>query len=205
MTDTATELNLVVGSMITMRPDEDMEAFEEERDMLSQVQDLLREEGIVVDLLALPGTEVWEGGIEWMGSLYQLSRLATRLENEAAIAPVLEDGPVIYESEMDPFVTDVWDELKPTRFPHLVNLQGINSYYLPIAFATPIWLPFEEDGEVDEAFFGSSIALHKELAEVETLLQQADVPPQAQAYQCLRALHEGATQSIQHNLPLTVW
>jgi hypothetical protein len=205
MTESLTELDLVVGSMITMRPDEDREAFEEEHDLVSEIQDQLRQHGIVIDLLAQPGTEVWEGGIESAGALYQLSRLATRLEQDDDIATVLEDGPVLYD-ELDRAVTDVWDDMANTRFPHLVNLQGIYSYYLPVDFATPIWLPMEnENGAEEEAFFGSSVRLQQELTTLREMLYEASVPVQSEAFRCLTVLHEAATQSVNNTLPIIVW
>lgn len=205
MTESITELDLVVGSMITVRPDEDREAFEEEHEMVALVQDQLREEGIFVDLLAQPGTEIWEGGIESLGSLYQLSRLASHLEQGDDIGQVLEDGPILYD-ELDRMVTDVWDDLRQTQFPHLLHLQGINSYYLPVDFAQPRWLPFENDeGEEDEAFFGSSVALQKELTNLEELMRQANVPTASTAYRCLETLREAAMQSVRSNLPIIVW
>jgi hypothetical protein len=199
------ELDLAVGSMITTRPDEDRSVYEEERESVAQVQDQLREEGITIDLLAQPGTEVWESGIETMGALYQLSRLAAHLERDEDVSDILADGPVIYE-ELDAMVTDVWDDLATTRFPHLINLQGINSYYLPVDFAQPVWLAFEnEDGEEDSAFFGSSIALQRELVEVDGLLRNANVPAQSEAVKCLEVLREAAQQSIDSDLPIIVW
>ena len=206
MSDTSrvTELDLVVGSLITVRPEEDRAAFEEERETISDVQDQLREEGVEIDLLSQPGVEVWEGGIETLGELYQLSRLATRLENGSEIADVLEDGPVIGD-DLDRSVTDVWDELRPTRFPHLVHLQGINSYYLPVEFATPLRLPFEDDEGEDEAFFGSSPLLLRELTEVEELLKQNNVPSGTTAFRCLRILRDAALQSTRNGLPIIVW
>jgi hypothetical protein len=206
MSDTdVTELDLVVGSMITVRPDEDRAAFEEERETIADVQDQLREEGVEADLLSQPGVEVWEGGIETLGELYQLSRLATRLENGGEIADVLEDGPVITD-DLDRSVTDVWDEMRPTRFPHLVHLQGINSYYLPVEFAQPLRMPFEdEEGEQDEAFFGSSVLLLRELTEVEELLRANQVPSQTGAYRCLQTLREAALASTRNGLPIIIW
>lgn len=204
MTDAPTELDLVVGSLINVRPDEDLAEFEEQRDVVSEMQDLLRERGIVVDLLSHPGTEVWEGSIETLGSLYQLSRLAARLERGAEIQGVLEDGPVIYDNDLDRFVTDIWDEQVKTRFAHLINLQGTGSYYLPIAFDLPLWLPaaLEDD---DEAYIGSAVMLQKELTEVADMLRAAGVPVQSQAFQCLNMLRTGAAQSIQYDMPLIVW
>jgi len=205
MTESLTELDLVVGSMITVRPDEDRAAFEEEHDLVSEIQDQLRQHGIAMDLLAQPGTEVWEGGIESAGALYQLSRLATRLEQDDDISPVLEDGPVVYD-ELDRAVTDVWDDMANTRFPHLVNLQGIYSYYLPVDFATPIWLPMEsENGAEEEAFFGSSVRLQQELTTLREMLNEAGVPVQSEAFRCLNVLHDAATQSVNNSLPIIVW
>lgn len=203
--DSVPELDLVVGSMITVRPDEDRAAYEEEYESVSAVQDQLREEGVDIDLLAQPGTEIWEGSIERMGSLYQLSRLAAHIERDQSIAEVIEDGPVIYD-DLDRAVTDVWDELVPTRFPHLINLQGINSYFLPADFEKPIYLPFENDeGEEDSAYFASSYQLQRELAELGPLLLKAGVSHKSEAYHTLELLREAASQSINAGLPIIVW
>ena len=51
----ATELDLLVGSMFNTLPEEDRAQYEEEREWLSDIQDLLREEGVEVDLLSRPG------------------------------------------------------------------------------------------------------------------------------------------------------
>jgi hypothetical protein len=199
------ELDLVVGSMITTRPDEDRATYEEEYESVSEVQDQLREEGIDVDLLSQPGTEVWESSIETLGALYQLSRLAAYLEHDKEIATVLEEGPVIYD-DLDPAVTDIWDELVETRFPHLINLQGINSYFVPVDFVKPVWLAFEnEDGEEDSAYFGSTNQLQRELTELEELLRQAQVPTQSVAFHALETLRDAAVQSLQYGLPIIVW
>lgn len=200
-----TELDLVVGSMITVRPEEDRAAYDEEHESVAAVQDQLREEGIDVDLLGQPGTEIWEGGLENMGALYQLSRLAARVERGDDIAEVLEDGPVIYD-ELDRVVTDVWDELSQTRYAHLINLQGINSYYLPADFEKPVWLAFENDeGEEDTAFFGSAVQLQRELAELAPQLIKAGVAHNSEAYRCLELLREAANQSVSTGLPIIVW
>jgi hypothetical protein len=203
--DQPTELDLVVGSMITVRPDEDRAAYTEEYESVSTVQDQLRDEGIDVDLISQPGTEVWESGLENMGALYQLSRFAIHLERGDDIAEVIEDGPVIYE-DLDRAVTDVWDELTKTRFAHLVNLQGINSYYLPADFEQPVWLNFEnEEGEEDSAFFGSSYRLQAELAELAPMLLKAGVSHNADAYRCLELLRQASAKSIETGLPVIVW
>lgn len=204
----ATELDMVVGALISVHPDEDRAAFEEEQEMVAAWQDTLRQAGVQVDLLAHPGTEVWEGGIETIGSLYQLSRLATHLERGDDITGVLEDGPVIYD-DLDPAVTDVWDGMVKTRFPHLVNLQGVGSYYLPVDFAEPVIFPAADDeageDEEDEVFFGSSVQLQRELTDLADLLQQARIPSRSAAYRCMEVLREAAAQSLRYNLPIIVW
>lgn len=204
-TEQPTELDLAVGSMITVRPDEDRAAYTEEYESVSAVQDHLRDEGIDVDLISQPGTEIWEGGLENMGALYQLSRFAVHLERGDDIADVIEDGPVLYE-DLDRAVTDIWDELAKTRFAHLVNLQGINSYFLPADFEQPVWLSFEnEDGDDDNAFFGSSYRLQAELAELAPMLLKAGVSHQAEAFRCLELLRVAAAKSIETGLPIIVW
>jgi hypothetical protein len=199
------ELDLVVGSMITVRPDEDRAAYDEEYESVAAVQDQLREEGVDIDLIGQPGTEVWEGSLDNMGALYQLSRLAARIELDQDIAEVIEDGPVIYD-DLDRAVTDVWDDLVKSRFQHLINLQGINSYYMPADFDLPIWLSFEdEEGEEDNAFFGSSARLQRELAELAPLLIKAGVASNSQAYLCLELLRTAAAKSLEFGLPIIVW
>ena len=56
MTDRMTELDLVVGSMFTTRPEEDRDLYEDEREWLSDIQDLLREG-------ELEGLDIHEHGI----------------------------------------------------------------------------------------------------------------------------------------------
>jgi hypothetical protein len=203
--ETASELDLVVGSMITVRPEEDRAAYDEEHESVAAVQDQLREEGVDVDLLSQPGTEVWEGSLENMGALYQLSRLAARIEHGHDVAEVIEDGPVIYD-DLDRSVTDVWDELVKSRFQHLINLQGINSYYMPADFEQPIWLAFEdEEGQEDNAYFGSSAQLQRELAELGPLLIKAGVSSSSEAYRCLELLRAAAAKSLEFGLPIIVW
>ncbi len=204
--EVVSELDLVVGSMITMRPDEDRTVYEEEYESVATVQDQLREEGIDVDLLSQPGTEVWEGALEHMGALYQLSRFAARLEQDLDIAEVIAAGPVIDDEDLDRAVTDVWDDLAKSRFQHLINLQGINSYYMPVDFDQPVWLSFEdEDGNEDNAFFGSAMRLQRELAELGPMLIKAGVSHTSEAYRCLELLSEAAAKSIEYGLPIIVW
>jgi len=203
--EVVSELDLVVGSMITVRPDEDRAGYDEEYESVAAVQDQLREQGVDIDLISQPGTEIWEGSLENMGALYQLSRLAARIEHEQAIDDVIEDGPVIYD-DLDRAVTDVWDELVTSRYQHLINLQGINSYYMPTDFEAPIWLAFEdEDGEEDNAFFGSSVRLQSELVELAPLLIKAGLSSTSQAYRCLELLRDAAAKSLDSGLPIIVW
>lgn len=199
------ELDLAVASLIMVRPDEDRAEYEEQFESVAAVQDQLREYGIDIDLLSQPGVEVWEGSIETMGALYQLARMAAHLERGNDLAPIIADGPVL-EEDLDRAVTDVWDELVPSRYRHLINLQGINSYYLPVDFADPIYLPFEDDeGEEDQAFFGSSVQLLRELSELAPQLIKAGVSPRSDAFRCLESLREAARQSVECGLPVIVW
>lgn len=206
-----TELDLVVGSMITTRPEEDREAFEEEREWLQDVQDLLREEGVVVDLLSQPGTEVWEGGIESFYDLYQLRRLAAHLEQGHDIAQVLGETDVDGE-DVDELLADIWDDEVPTRFPHLIKHQGDGGYYLPVDFPEPIWVESELDDDDEEmdldddntVSFGSSIGLLRELGELEQLMSQHNVP-QGGPRKAMEVLRTAAQQSVNTSLPIIVW
>jgi hypothetical protein len=205
-----TELDLVVGSMFTARPEEDRELFEDEREWLSDIQDLLREEGIEVDLLSRPGVEIWEGGIERFMDLYQLRQIAAYLEQGRDIASLLKAN-LPADGEPDPLLVAIWDGEQPTRFPHLINHQADGGYYLPVEFAEPIWLEAEDDetpeeeGEEPFISFGSSVGLQRELGELADMLQQAGIPSQSGAFRCLRAMREAADQSVANDLPIIVW
>jgi hypothetical protein len=211
MAEQMTELDLVVGSMITTTPEEDREAYEEEREWLQDVQNLLREEGVEVDLLSQPGTEVWEGGIESFYDLYQLRRLAAHLERGNDVQALLNDQNVDGE-DVDDLLADIWDEEAQTRFPHLIKHQGDGGYYLPADFAEPIWVDYgdEEDEDVElleedsAVSFGSSYALMRELTEIENLLQQANVPSGG-AHRALDVLKTAAQLSIDNGLPVILW
>lgn len=211
MAERMTELDLVVGSMITTTPEEDREAYEEEREWLQDVQDLLREEGVEVDLLAQPGTEVWEGGIESFYDLYQLRRLAAHLERGNDVQALLNDQNVDGE-DVDDLLADIWDEEAETRFPHLIKHQGDGGYYLPADFAEPIWVDYGEEEDEDAELleedsavsFGSAYALMRELTEIENLFQQANVPSSG-ARRALDVLKTAAQQSIDNGLPIILW
>lgn len=211
MAERMTELDLVVGSMITTTPEEDRDAYEEEREWLQDVQDLLREEGIELDLLAQPGTEVWEGGIESFYDLYQLRRLAVHLERGDNINGLLRDESPDGE-DVDNLLADIWDDEVSTRFPHLIKHQGDGGYYLPADFAEPIWVDYgEEEDDEEESMnedtavsFGSSVGLMRELTEVEQLFQQANVPPGGPR-NALEVLRTAAHHSIDNGLPIILW
>ncbi len=212
MSDRMTELDLVVGSMFTTRPEEDRALFEDEREWLSDIQDLLREEGVEIDLLSRPGVEIWEGGIDRFMDLYQLRQIAAYLEQDRDISPLLKAGPPD-DGDPDPLLVAIWDGDQPTRFPHLINHQADGGYYLPADFAEPIWLeaeddqPAEAEDEEDEPFisFGSSVGLQRELTELAGLLQQAGVPSQSPVARCLLVMRTAADQSVANELPIIVW
>jgi hypothetical protein len=210
MAEAMTELDLVVGSMITTRPDEDREQYEEEREWLQDVQDLLREEGVEIDLLSQPGTEVWEGGIRSFYDLYQLRRLAAHLERGNDVGSLLS-GPAADGEDVDELLADIWDEEAQTRFPHLIKHQGDGGYYLPIEFPEPIWVEYGDDDDEDEGLeqdntvsFGSSVALLRELTEVEALFQQNNVPAGGPR-EALQVLKTAAQQSVDTGLPIILW
>lgn len=206
------ELDLVVGSMITVRPEEDQAMYNEEKAWLEDVQDLLREEGIQVDLVSRPGAEVWEGGIESFNDLYTLRRLAAHAERGNDLAGVAAEPSD--EDEVDPLLADIWEGAEQTKFLHLINHQGEGGYYLPVDFPEPIWLSYgeeeEEEAEEDEEWndevvsFGSSVALLRELTDLETLLGAAGANAE-QALVTLRTLREAAQKSIEHELPVILW
>ncbi|MBS1964723.1 MAG: hypothetical protein JST60_02730 [Chloroflexi bacterium SZAS-1] len=211
MSDRTTELDLVVGSMFTTRPEEDRELYEDEREWLSDIQDLLREEGIDVDLLSRPGVELWEGGIDRFMDLYQLRQLAAYIEKGRDVKDVLSAN-VPDDGEPDPVLVAIWDGEETTRFPHLINHQADGGYYLPVDFAEPIWLEADEevaeddeDAEDPYISFGSSVGLQRELAELSGLLQQAGVPASSGPMRCLKVLREAVDQSIANDLPVIVW
>lgn len=217
MDETLYEIDLVVGSMINVRPDEDREAYEEEYERMQDVQELLRDEGIEVDLLSQPGTEVWEGGIASFYDLYQLKQLAAHLERGEDVKMLLSNSSPNGE-DYDNLLADIVSEEATTRFPHLIRHQGDGGFYLPADFADPIWA--ESDDEEDEEFdeedeedlfeegkiitFGSSMALLRELTEIEDLFRQANIP-MGGPRQALQTLKTGAEQSISTGLPLILW
>ena len=217
MTESNSELDLVVGSMIMTRPDEDSAAFESEKEWLQDVQDLLREEGVELDLrssLAQPGAEVWKGGIQNFYDLYQLRRLAAHLERGDDIQTLLS-GPAADGEDIDELLEDIWDDEAQTRFPHLIKHQGDGGYYLPVEFAEPIWVGEGDEDEDDELLedlleedttvsFGSSVALLRELTDLQDLFRQGNVPPGGHT-EALQVLRTAAEQSVNSGLPIILW
>lgn len=206
------ELDLLVGSIFTARPEDDRELFDEEKEWLSDVQDLLREEGIEIDLLSRPGAEIWEGSIDRFMDLYQLRLFAVYLERGQDPSAALQSTQEP-EDEPDSLLVSIWEGDETTRFPNVVNHQADGGYYLPVDFAEPIWLEVDEDQveEVDEdddeqvVSFGSSIALQRELVELEGLLKQAGLTTSDPAYRCLQVLQTAANQSVSNDLPIIIW
>lgn len=205
-----TELDLLVGSMFTTLPDEDRERYEAEREWLIDVQNLLQEEGVEVDLLANPGVEIWENGIERYHDLFLLRLVAIYLEHGLDIKPLLAPG-FEFDDEPDPLLAAVWEDTQPTRFPHLIKHQGEGGYYLPVDFREPIWIEEEPDDEGDAPTeqsvisFGSSVALQRELVELASLLDQAGVKQGHPVRRCLNVLREAADVSVANGLPIIVW
>ncbi|MFD3165920.1 hypothetical protein [Herpetosiphon sp. NSE202] len=206
------ELDLVVGSMITVSPEDDRAMFEEEKAWVEDVQDLLREEGVEVDLLSMPGAEVYNGGIATFADLYNLRRLAAHSEKGSD----LENLPATQEDdEVDPVLANIWEGESQTKYPHLINHQGEGGYYLPVDFAEPIWLSYEgeesddeewgEEGSEDVVSFGSSVALARELAELEAQVHNLRSAEGQAAHQALHELRAAAQHSIENNLPLILW
>lgn len=205
-----TELDLLVGSMFTTLPDEDRESYEAEREWLTDVQNLLRDEGVEVDLLANPGVEIWEGGIERYHDLFLLRLIAVYLENDQDIMPLLAPG-FEFDEEPDPMLAAIWEDEQTTRFPHLIKHQGEGGYYLPVDFPEPIWIEEEPADDEDEpttesvVSFGSSTALQRELVELEGMLDQAGVKLEHPVRRCLSVLREAADVSVANGLPIIVW
>lgn len=217
MAESMNEIDLVVGSMFNTLPNEDRAAYTEEKEWLSDIQDLLREEGIQVDLLSRPGVEIWEGGIEHDRDLYNLQRLAASLENNKSIAEILKEVDSD-EIEEDAMITAIMTGTQATRFPHLINHQGEGGYYLPADFVDPLWIEFDSDelggdDEEDEDFegeepyvcFGSSVALQRELAMLEPMLVAAGVGLNSPPFRAFKVLREAANASVANELPIIVW
>lgn len=205
-----TELNLLVGSLFTTQPGEDRERYNEEREWLAELQDLLREEGIEVDLLSRPGVEVWEAGIDQFTDLYRLQLLAAYLERGQDVRDLLT-ADLDLEEEPDAVLDAIWSDEEQTRFNHLIKHRADSGYYLPVEFDEPLQLVAEgqEDDDDEEGLedisIGSSIVLQRELVELEQLFQQAGVSLKSTPYRTLQTLREATDQSVRNDLPIVIW
>ncbi len=209
------EISLTVGSVLAVTPQEDRDAFEEEREKLSQIQDILRESGVVVDLLANPGAEIWEGGIKSYGHIYRLRQIAAYVERGRDISQLLVKTDVDIDEDIDPLLAAIFADEESTQYPHLITHPGDRGYYLPIEFSNPIWIEDEaymdevtgDDWEDDEAIiaFGSSTALQRELHTLSMILNQLRVSSRNPVMQCLNTLREAVSISVQNDLPLIIW
>lgn len=210
--ETDFELNLVVGSIFTVTPQEDKAAFESERQWVEEIQDLLRGENINIDLLANPGTMIWEGGIRHGVDLDRLCLIAAYMENGMDFQAIL-NRPSKEEDDTDPLLERIWEDELDTQFPHLIKHQALDGYYLPIDFPEPIWFLPESDAEgedpdnedVEIFSFGSAPALIRELYILRGLMQQFEISPKHATMRCLNALMEGAQTSVNTDLPLLIW
>ncbi|NOK62873.1 MAG: hypothetical protein GFH27_549293n270 [Chloroflexi bacterium AL-W] len=204
-----TELDLLVGSILTTRPEEDRFLYEEEYEWLLLLQKLLQEHNVEIDLFAQPGVQIWEGGITRFLDFYQLRLLAVYLEHNHSIDDILAVSPGMYE-KIDHLLASVLERQQPTQFLHLIDHQIDGGYYLPVDFADPIWIDVSQDQDVEDedvelVSFGSSIVLQQELTILEHLLRTSNVPREHPAFRCLQILQTATEQSVRNNLPIIIW
>lgn len=207
------EITLVVGSVFNYTPAEDRESYEEEREWVQQLQDTLRQEGVVIDLMTNPGVQIWEGGIRRYGDLYRLSQAAVYIERGMDITPLL-NKKFTEEEDIDPILQQIIEGELETQFPHFIKPDGDPFFYLPVEFAEPIIIPiepeegdeFDEDDDDDNVVsFGSSPRLQQELYRLSMLLVQMQVPANHPIMRCLASLRQAAELSITSDLPIAVW
>lgn len=207
------DISLVVGSIFNYTPQDDREMYEEERELVAQLQDYLRQEGVEYDFMANPGAIIWEGGIKQYGDLYRLSQVAVYLEQGHDITPLL-NKKFDENEEIDPLLSKVLEEEIPTRFPHFIRPDGDPFYYIPVEFPAPIDLFFddeedeEHDGDdesVERISVGSASALQRELYQLHGYLMQMQVPEKHPVMRCLASLRQAAELSVSNDLPITVW
>ena len=204
-----TELDLLVGSILTTRPEEDRFLYEEEYEWLSLLQTLLQEHHVDIDLFAQPGVQIWEGGITRFLDLYQLRLLAVYLENNQSIDTILHISPGAYQ-KIDHLLAGVLERRQPTQFLHLIDHQIDGGYYLPVDFAEPVWFDVSQDQDVEDEdveliSFGSSIALQRELIVLEGVLRTSSVPREHPVFRCLHVLQTATEQSVHNDLPIIIW
>lgn len=207
------EITLVVGSVFNYTPAEDRESYEEEREWVQQLQDTLRQEGVVIDLMTNPGVQIWEGGIRRYGDLYRLSQAAVYIERGMDITPLL-NKKFTEEEDIDPILQQIIEGELETQFPHFIKPDGDPFFYLPVEFAEPIIIPiepeegdeFDEDDDSDNVVsFGSSPRLQQELYRLSMLLVQMQVPANHPIMRCLASLRQATELSITSDLPIAVW
>ncbi|RLT24306.1 MAG: hypothetical protein DWI30_01545 [Chloroflexi bacterium] len=209
------EIALVVGSLFNYTPAEDRESYEEEREWVQQIQDSLRQEGVIIDLMTNPGVQIWEGGIRRYGDLYRLSQAAAYIEQGMDITPLL-NKKFTEDEDLDPILKQIIEGDLDTQFPHFIKPDGDPFFYLPIEFTDPIIIPVEaeegfefdeedEDGEDDFVSFGSSPRLQRELYVLNNWLVQMQVPATHPVMRCLASLRQAAELSVTNDLPIVVW
>ncbi len=209
------EISLVVGSLFNYSPAEDRESYEEEREWVQQLQDSLRQEGVVIDLMTNPGVQIWEGGIRRYGDLYRLSQAAAYIEQGMDITPLL-NKKFTEEEDLDPILKQIIEGDLDTQFPHFIKPDGDPFFYLPIEFTDPIIIPVEaeegfefdeedEDEGDDFVSFGSAPRLQHELYILNNLLMQMKVPANHPIMRCLASLRQAAELSVTNDLPIVVW
>ena len=213
--DQDNEISLVVGSLFNYSPAEDRESYEEEREWVQQLQDSLRQEGVIIDLMTNPGVQIWEGGIRRYGDLYRLSQAAAYIEHGKDITSLL-NNKFTEEEDLDPILKQIIEGDLDTQYPHFIKPDGDPFFYLPIEFADPIIIPVEaeegfefdeedEDEGDDFVSFGSSPRLHLELNLLNMRLLQMQVPINHPIMRCLASLRQAAELSITNDLPIVVW
>lgn len=212
--DQDNEISLVVGSLFNYSPAEDRESYEEERGRVQQLQDSLRQEGVIIDLMTNPGVSIWEGGIRRYGDLYRLSQAAAYIEQGMDITPLL-NKKFTEEEDLDTILKQIIEGELDTQFPHFIKPDGDPFFYLPVEFVDPIIIPveteegFESDEDEDEGddfvSFGSSPRLQHELYILNNLLAQMQVPANHPIMRCLASLRQAADLSVSNDLPIVVW
>lgn len=197
------KLYLAVGSLLTHTPDEDPEGYREERSRISDMMSWLADEGVAVDLLANPGQHVWEGEIGEFAHIYHLRVLAAHLGAGRDIAALKVDRLPRTEHP-DALLARVWEGSTASPYDHLIRHNLTDGFYLPIDFDSPIWAQ-DEDDEESVVCFGSSVALARELGQLDSALAANQLPEQHPAYVALRVLQTAARNSVDHRLPISIW
>ena len=133
--DQDNEISLVVGSLFNYSPAEDRESYEEEREWVQQLQDSLRQEGVIIDLMTNPGVQIWEGGIRRYGDLYRLSQAAAYIEHGKDITSLL-NNKFTEEEDLDPILKQIIEGDLDTQYPHFIKHDG-DPFFYPSSLQTP--------------------------------------------------------------------